>query len=68
MFRKVSEINKIFTAPVGSAACRRVSGTCDQWFVETAVAVMKAVAAAAAAAAGAEFAEPLGEPTIEIDV
>lgn len=55
----MAENNKVFAAPVGSAACRRVSGTCDQCFVA-------AMPAAAAAAAGEVSAEPLGEPTREI--
>lgn len=55
---KVSENRKIFTAPVGSAACRWVWGTCDQCSV---------AATKAAAAAGEGFDEPFEEPTREID-
>lgn len=56
----MSENDNIFTVPVGFAACRWLSGTCGQRFVETAVAVT--AAAAVDAAAEGVSAEPLGEP------
>lgn len=55
------ENDNIFTVPVGFGACRWLSGTCGQCFVETAAAVTVTADAVDAAAAGVSV-EPLGEP------